>query len=69
MRKERREIIKITVLENSGLDPKETRFEIAEKLEAAGKEYIYPRLPGVTHNAWDYTYKAELIDWILSKRK
>lgn len=43
--------------------------EIAEKLEEAGKEYIYTRLPGVTHNAWDYTYKAELIDWLLSKRK
>ena len=43
--------------------------EIAEKLEAAGKDYIYTRLPGVHHNAWDYTYKAELIDWLLSKRK
>ena len=43
--------------------------EIAKKLEAAGKDYIYTRLPGVHHNAWDYTYKAELIDWLLSKRK
>ncbi len=43
--------------------------EIAEKLRAAGKEHIYTRLPGVGHNAWDYTYKAELIDWLLSKRK
>ncbi|MBE6717211.1 MAG: phospholipase [Ruminococcaceae bacterium] len=41
--------------------------EIAEKLEAAGRDYIYTRLPGVGHNAWDYTYKAELIDWLLSK--
>ena len=40
-----------------------------EKQDAAGKEYIYTRLPGVTHNAWDYTYKAELIDWLLSKHK
>lgn len=31
---EKREIIKITVLENSGLDPKEAGFEIAEKLSA-----------------------------------
>ncbi len=43
--------------------------EIAEKLEAAGKDFIYTRLPGVGHNAWDYTYKAELADWLLSKRK
>ena len=31
---EKREIIKITVLENSGLEPKEAGFEIAEKLNA-----------------------------------
>lgn len=31
---EKRELIKVTVLENSGLDPKEAGFEIAEKLEA-----------------------------------
>ena len=43
--------------------------EMAERLDAAGKEYIYTRLPGVTHNAWDYTYKAELIDWLLSRHK
>lgn len=41
--------------------------EIAEKLKEAGKEFIYRRLPGVYHNAWDYTYDAELIDWLLSK--
>lgn len=40
--------------------------EIAEKFEAAGKkDYKYTRLEGVEHNAWDYTYKAELIDWLL----
>ena len=43
--------------------------EMAERLKEAGKEYIYTRLPGVTHNAWDYTFKAELIDWLLSKQK
>lgn len=41
--------------------------EMAQKLEDAGKDYIYTRLKGVEHNAWDYTYKAELIDWLLSK--
>lgn len=39
--------------------------EMATKLEEAGKDFIYTRLKGVTHNAWDYTYKSELIDWLL----
>ena len=34
---EKRELIKVTVLENSMLNPKETGFEIAEKL---GAEYV-----------------------------
>ncbi len=34
---EKRELIKVTVLENSGLEPKEAGFEIADKLQA---EYV-----------------------------
>ena len=34
---EKRELIKVTVLENSGLNPKESGFEIAEKL---GAEFV-----------------------------
>ena len=34
---EKRELIKVTVLEASGLDPKEAGFEIAEKL---GAEFV-----------------------------
>ena len=34
---EKRELIKVTVLENSGLDVKQTGFEIAEKL---GAEFV-----------------------------
>ena len=34
---EKRELIKVTVLENSGLDVKETGFEIAQKL---GAEFV-----------------------------
>ena len=34
---EKRELIKVTVLENSGLIPKDTGFEIAEKL---GAEFV-----------------------------
>ena len=35
---EKRELIKVTVLENSGLNPKEAGFEIAERLSA---EFVY----------------------------
>ncbi len=34
---EKRELVKVTVLENSGLDVKETGFELAEKL---GAEFV-----------------------------
>ncbi len=34
---EKRELIKVTVLENSGLEPKEAGFEIADKL---GAEFV-----------------------------
>lgn len=45
---EKREIIKITVLENSGLEPKEAGFEIAEKLNAefvcaTGRKLVFYR--------------------------
>ena len=45
---EKRELIKVTVLENSGLDVKETGFEIAEKLDAefvcaTGRKLVFYR--------------------------
>ncbi len=45
---EKRELIKVTVLENSGLIPKETGFEIAEKLDAefvcaTGRKLVFYR--------------------------
>ncbi len=40
--------------------------EIARQFDKAKKDYIYTRLKGVGHNAWDYTYGAELIDWMMS---
>ncbi len=54
---EKREIIKISVLENSGLEPKETGFIIAEKLNAefvcaTGKKLVFYRRshnPKVAH--------------------
>lgn len=45
---EKRELIKVTVLENSGLVPKETGFEIAEQLNAefvcaTGRKLVFYR--------------------------
>ena len=45
---EKRELIKVTVLENSGLNPKEAGFEIAEKLGAevvcaTGRKLVFYR--------------------------
>ena len=45
---EKRELIKVTVLENSGLDVKEAGFEIAERLDAefvcaTGRKLVFYR--------------------------
>ena len=45
---EKRELIKVTVLENSGLIPKEAGFEIAERLDAefvcaTGRKFVFYR--------------------------
>lgn len=45
---EKRELVKVTVLENSGLDVKEVGFEIAEKLNAefvcaTGRKLVFYR--------------------------
>lgn len=45
---EKRELIKVTVLENSGLVPKETGFELAERLNAefvcaTGRKLVFYR--------------------------
>ncbi|MBQ3141336.1 MAG: prolyl oligopeptidase family serine peptidase [Clostridia bacterium] len=43
--------------------------EMVESLRKAGTDVTYTRLPGVGHNAWDYTYDQVLLDWLLSKKK
>ena len=45
---EKRELIKVTILESSGLEPKEAGFEIAEKLSAefvcgTGRKLVFYR--------------------------
>ena len=45
---EKRELVKVTVLENSGLEPKQVGFELAEKLNAefvcaTGRKLVFYR--------------------------
>lgn len=43
--------------------------EMVSKLKELGADVTYTRLCDVEHNAWDYTYKKELIEWLLSKKR
>lgn len=43
--------------------------EMVAKLKEAGADVTYTRLDGVGHNAWDYAYNEELLEWLLSKKR
>ncbi|MBQ7381038.1 MAG: prolyl oligopeptidase family serine peptidase [Clostridia bacterium] len=43
--------------------------EMVEKLRSVGADVTYSRLDGVKHNAWEYAYTMELLEWLLSKKK
>ncbi len=43
--------------------------EMVSRLKELGADVAYTRIEGVGHNAWDYTYGKELMDWLLSKKK
>lgn len=43
--------------------------EMVESLQARGKDVTYTRLKGVGHNAWDYAYNEDLLNWLLSKKR
>ena len=43
--------------------------EMVEGLRIAGADVTYTRLEGVGHNAWDYAYHQELLEWMLSKKR
>jgi len=43
--------------------------EMVEALKNAGGDVIYTRLDGVGHNAWDYAYTKELLEWLLKNEK
>lgn len=43
--------------------------EMISKLKEIGTDIKYTRLDGVGHEAWEYTYDKELIEWLLSKKR
>lgn len=43
--------------------------EMVERLKSLNADITYSRLEGVGHNAWDYAYNENLINWLLNKRK
>lgn len=43
--------------------------EMVLKLKELGADVTYTRIDGVEHNAWDYAYNKELLEWLLSKKR
>lgn len=43
--------------------------EMVNKLREHQADVTYSRIDGVGHNVWDYTYKKELLEWLLSKKR
>ncbi len=43
--------------------------EMVNALLFCGADVTYTRLEGVEHNAWDYAYQRELMEWLLSKKR
>ncbi|MBQ2932732.1 MAG: hypothetical protein IJE62_07865 [Clostridia bacterium] len=39
------------------------------RLKEANANVTYTRLDGAGHNAWEYAYNEELLQWLLSKKK
>lgn len=42
--------------------------EMIARLKQSNKDVTYTRIEGVGHNAWDYAYNDELIEWMLCKK-
>lgn len=40
-----------------------------ESLKKTNQDATLTIFPGVDHNAWDYAYREELIDWMLKQKK
>lgn len=43
--------------------------DMVKALKNYEKDVTYTRLDGVGHDAWNYAYNQELLDWLLSKKK
>ena len=43
--------------------------EMVDRLKKMNYDVRYSRLDGVGHNAWDYTFNKELLEWLLSKKR
>lgn len=43
--------------------------EMVEKLKKAGREVRYDRMEGVQHRAWEQACRAEVLQWLLSKKR
>jgi predicted peptidase len=50
------------------VNPAYTEMMVAS-LKKAGADVTYTKLENIGHNAWDYAYTKELLDWLLSKHK
>lgn len=43
--------------------------EMVAKLRELDADIKYSRLDGVGHNAWDFAYNKDLMEWLLSKKR
>lgn len=43
--------------------------EMVAKLRGINSDIKYSRIDGISHNSWDFAYKRELMEWLLSKKK
>lgn len=43
--------------------------EMVSKLKELGADVTYSRIDGVGHSVWEKAYTAELLEWLLSKKK
>jgi predicted peptidase len=43
--------------------------DMVRALKENGKDVTYTRVDNVGHNVWENAYNAELVDWLLSKKR
>lgn len=55
-------------LADTVVSPSQT-IEMVEKLKGVNQNLKYDLYEGVGHNAWDYAFNEQTLDWILSQNK